>query len=90
MSKPRIRSLEFFRDLGCALVSPLTCNLYMKVSCQGRRGGRSTPQSKKGLTTTDLGINAALSSRLGPPSGESIECEKAASPQSTDPSIAFA
>ena len=33
----------------------------MTVSCHGVLGGRSLPQSKYGLTTTDFGMNGALS-----------------------------
>jgi hypothetical protein len=39
------------------------------VSCKGRRGGRSSPQSKWRPVTTDFGMKGALSASLGGPSG---------------------
>ena len=49
---------------GCCQVRPLTCASYMTLSAYCRFGGRSTPQSKNGLITTDLGMCAAESSSL--------------------------
>ena len=46
------------------MVKPRTWTSYTTVSCHGVPGGRSLPQSKYGLTTTERGTKGALSASL--------------------------
>ena len=59
-----VRAADLLRDVGVRLGEALDVRLVDDESAYSCCGGRSMPQSKNGLMTTDFGMLAAESSSL--------------------------